>query len=112
MNTIFRKAVVSLLAVLLLSTATPSIACDSSMLAILTGSSRQKEITTKTLAICLKIQQTGVYLNSFNHCRSPKITPRGHGKLAADSHRTDYSSASEHRTGPRTSLRSAGEYFT
>ncbi len=73
MNTIFRKAVVSLLAVLLLSTATPSIACDSSMLAILTGSSRQKEITTKTLAICLKIQQTGVYLNSFNIAAARKL---------------------------------------
>lgn len=71
MSGIIRTA--AILFLLLMSAVTPTIACDSSMLAILTGSSMQKEITTKTLAICQKIQQTGDYLNSFNIAAARKL---------------------------------------
>ncbi|GAB1352491.1 MAG TPA: hypothetical protein PLK28_06985 [Candidatus Rifleibacterium sp.] len=66
MNRSFRQAAVLPVLLLSLAAASPVRACDSSMLTILTGSSIQKEITTKTLAICQKIQQTGEYLNGFN----------------------------------------------
>lgn len=67
-----RAAILPTLLLLLLMTSAVN-ACDSSMLAILTGSSIQKEITVKTLAICQKIQQTGVYLNSFNIAAARKL---------------------------------------
>lgn len=73
MSEIFRKAAILPLLFLLLSATLPAPACDSSMLAILTGSSLQKEITAKTLAICQKIQQTGDYLNSFNIAAARKL---------------------------------------
>ncbi len=67
-----QTAIISLL-LLSMSTAVACKACDSSMLAILTGSSMQKEITTKNLAICQKIQQTGDYLNGFNIAAARKL---------------------------------------
>ena len=73
MNELFRKTAILPLLLLLISVYAPTTACDSSMLAILTGSSIQKEITTKTLAICQKIQLTGDYLNSFNIAAARKL---------------------------------------
>lgn len=73
MNMNLRQAAILPLMLLLLSMTFPCQACDSSMLAILTGSSIQKEITTKALAICQKIQQTGDYLNGFNIAAARKL---------------------------------------
>ncbi len=73
MNRSLRRAAILPIFLLLLFVNSLTSACDSSMLAILTGSSIQKEITVKTLAICRKIQQTGDYLNSFNIAAARKL---------------------------------------
>ena len=48
-------------------------ACDSSMLEILTGTSSQKELTVKMLAITLKLQTTASYLKAFNTAAARKL---------------------------------------
>lgn len=48
-------------------------ACDSSMLEILTGKSTQKELTVKMLAVSQKMQQTGSLLKAFNNSAARKL---------------------------------------
>ncbi len=48
-------------------------ACDSSMLEILTGSSRQSQLTTMMLAVSQKMQQTGGLLKAFNNAAAASL---------------------------------------
>ncbi len=52
---------------------TLGLACDSSMLEILTGMSAQKQLTTRMLVVSQKMQQTGTLLNAFNIAAAAKM---------------------------------------
>ncbi|HNX74146.1 MAG TPA: hypothetical protein PLM07_02550 [Candidatus Rifleibacterium sp.] len=48
-------------------------ACDSSMLEILTGSSKQSQLTSMMLAVSQKMQQTGSLLKAFNNAAATSL---------------------------------------